>query len=88
MVYVYDSYERTYRMIYLILNYTCNHMRRNWLNCIHCLAVDLVVITAPSGMHYELAKRVLLAGKHCVVEKPMTTTEAEALDLVKTAKEV
>jgi predicted dehydrogenase len=45
-------------------------------------AVDLVVITAPSGLHYDLCKRTLLAGKHVLCEKPVTTTEAEALDLI------
>src|SRR5262245_52612020 len=33
--------------------------------------IDAVVIAAPARLHYELAKRALLAGKHCFVEKPL-----------------
>jgi hypothetical protein len=51
-------------------------------------AVDVVVITAPSGLHYELCKRTLSAGKHVLCEKPVTTTEAEALELVELAHRV
>lgn len=35
--------------------------------------VDLVVITAPNHLHYELAKQALLAGKHVLLEKPSVT---------------
>jgi predicted dehydrogenase len=44
--------------------------------------IDLVVITTPNATHYDLASRALLAGKHVVVDKPFTTTVAEASQLV------
>ena len=40
--------------------------------------LDLVVINTPDSTHYEYARRALEAGKHVVVEKPFTTTVAEA----------
>lgn len=43
--------------------------------------VDLVVVNTPVGTHYEYAKKVLLAGKHAIVEKAFTTTVAEANEL-------
>ncbi|MEO8532640.1 MAG: Gfo/Idh/MocA family oxidoreductase [Flavobacterium sp.] len=49
--------------------------------------VDLVIVNTPVGTHYEYAKKVLLAGKHAVVEKAFTTTVAEAEELAKIAKE-
>ena len=49
--------------------------------------VDLVIVNTPVGTHYEYAKKVLLAGKHAVVEKAFTTTVAEAKELAKIAKE-
>lgn len=49
--------------------------------------VDLVIVNTPVGTHYEYAKKVLLAGKHAVVEKAFTTTVAEAQELNKIAKE-
>ncbi|WP_289111841.1 Gfo/Idh/MocA family oxidoreductase [uncultured Bacteroides sp.] len=44
--------------------------------------LDLVVINTPDGTHYEYARRALEAGKHVIVEKPFTTTVAEAEELV------
>lgn len=49
--------------------------------------VDLVVITTPNASHAELAERALRAGKHAVVEKPFTTTSADALRLAVLARE-
>ena len=44
--------------------------------------VDAVVIAAPAALHHELARSALRAGKHVMVEKPLATTRADALDLV------
>jgi len=49
--------------------------------------VDAVVIATPISTHYELAKRVLRAGKHVFVEKPLAHTGALARDLVQIARE-
>ena len=43
--------------------------------------VELVIVNTPSNTHFDYAKNSLLAGKHVVVEKPFTTTTAEALEL-------
>ena len=48
--------------------------------------VELVVIGTPSPTHYALSKQALLAGKHVVCDKPVTTTLAQAEDLEATAK--
>jgi predicted dehydrogenase len=49
--------------------------------------IDLVVVNTPVGTHFEYAKKVLLAGKHALVEKAFTTTVAEAQELAALAKE-
>ena len=49
--------------------------------------VDLVVIATPNATHFEFAKKALQAGKHVVVDKPFTTTLAEAKELTTLAKE-
>lgn len=49
--------------------------------------VDLVVVNTPVETHYEYAKKVLLAGKHAIVEKAFTTTVAQAQELADLAKE-
>jgi len=47
--------------------------------------IDLVVVATPNTSHHPIAKQCLLAGRHVVVDKPFTTTLAEAEDLVETA---
>lgn len=48
--------------------------------------IDLVVVNTPVGTHFEYAKKVLLAGKHAIVEKAFTTAVAEAQELEALAK--
>ena len=48
--------------------------------------VDMVTVATPNNTHYEIAKAFLQAGIHVLCEKPMTVTEAEAQDLVDTAR--
>ena len=50
-------------------------------------SIDLVIVNTPVGTHFEYAKKVLLAGKHAIVEKAFTTTVAEAQELAALAKE-
>ena len=45
--------------------------------------VDLVVVATPNQSHFELAKRCLEQGRHVVIDKPFTTTSAEARELVR-----
>ena len=47
--------------------------------------IDAVVIATPVKTHYTLAKEALLSGKHVLVEKPLTTSVAEAEELVRLA---
>lgn len=49
--------------------------------------IELVVVNTPVETHYEYAKKVLLSGKHALVEKAFTTTAAEAEELLAIAKE-
>lgn len=50
--------------------------------------IDVVVITTPSQFHFEMAKKAILAGKHCVVEKPFTETLDQAKELLDLATEM
>lgn len=49
--------------------------------------VEAVVIAVPTAMHYEIAWEALEAGKHVLVEKPMTKTVSQAQELVDLAKD-
>jgi scyllo-inositol 2-dehydrogenase (NADP+) len=47
--------------------------------------IRLVVIATPNQTHFPLAKQCLEAGRDVVVDKPFTTTVAEAVDLLRLA---
>jgi len=49
--------------------------------------VELVVVLTPNESHYPLAKEALAAGKHVVLDKPMTITSAEADELIELAEQ-
>lgn len=48
--------------------------------------IDLVVIATPNSSHFDLARQSLLADKHVVVEKPFTTSSAQARQLIDLAR--
>jgi predicted dehydrogenase len=49
-------------------------------------ALDAIVIATPVPTHADLATRVLSAGKHCFVEKPLARSEEEAEAVVRAAR--
>lgn len=53
---------------------------------LHAGGVDAVVIATPHSTHHRLARAALDAGLHVLVEKTMTTTAADAFDLVVAAE--
>lgn len=44
-------------------------------------SVEAVIIATPVFTHFNLAKKALSKGKNVLIEKPMTSTSAEALEL-------
>lgn len=48
--------------------------------------VEAIAISTPVNTHFQLAKQALNAGKHVLVEKPMTDNVAQARELVDLAK--
>lgn len=49
--------------------------------------IDAVSIVVPTQLHYEIALQCLKAGKHVLLEKPMTTTLDQANRLIEVARE-
>jgi predicted dehydrogenase len=47
--------------------------------------IDAIAVATPVNSHFSLARRALEAGKHVLVEKPMTMTSPEAETLVELA---
>jgi predicted dehydrogenase len=47
--------------------------------------IDAVVVATPVFTHFALAKKAMQNGKHVLIEKPMTSTVAEAEELIELA---
>jgi predicted dehydrogenase len=50
-------------------------------------ASDALNIVTPTTTHFEIAKQLLLQGKHVLVEKPMTDNTAQAAELIQIAQQ-
>jgi predicted dehydrogenase len=48
--------------------------------------LDAVAVVTPVATHYQIAKAALLAGKHVLVEKPLTSTARDAEELIELAE--
>lgn len=48
--------------------------------------IDAVVLASPIGLHYEQAMKAIEAGKHLHLNKTMTTTKAEADEVIAAAE--
>ncbi len=49
-------------------------------------ASDLVVVVTPTKTHFECAKKIIEAGKHLFIEKPIAQTVEEAEELIRLAE--
>ena len=49
--------------------------------------IDAVVIASPIGVHYQQAMKAIAAGKHVHLNKTMTTTKAEADEVIAAAQQ-
>ncbi|HUI30061.1 MAG TPA: Gfo/Idh/MocA family oxidoreductase [Candidatus Acidoferrales bacterium] len=50
-------------------------------------SVEAVSIAVPTSVHYDLAARFIEEGKHCFIEKPVTSTVEEAEAICRLSKE-
>jgi predicted dehydrogenase len=50
--------------------------------------IDAVVVATPDHLHYEFAKAALDSGRHVLIEKPFTTSVAEADALIRLAQQM
>lgn len=58
---------------------------RNWIELLNDPEVELIIINTPDHLHFEMTRQALEAGKHVVVEKPLTFRVSEADELLQLA---
>ncbi|MCD6460816.1 Gfo/Idh/MocA family oxidoreductase [bacterium] len=49
--------------------------------------IDAVIVASSAVTHYQISKDALMAGKHVLVEKPMSLRSSESMELTKLAEE-
>jgi predicted dehydrogenase len=57
----------------------------NWLDLIGDASIDAIAVATPVSTHFDLASEALRAGKHVLVEKPLTANSEQALGLIEEA---
>jgi predicted dehydrogenase len=59
----------------------------NYRNLLDDDGLDAVAVVTPVATHYQIAKEFLRAGKHVLLEKPLTSTVGEAEELIELAEQ-
>ena len=57
----------------------------DWRDVLERDDIDIVDVCTPGHLHHEIAIAALAAGKHVLVEKPLTNTMAQSTELVEAA---
>jgi predicted dehydrogenase len=73
---------RAERLAQVKVKYPAAKVSSDYRDLISDPGVDAVAIATPVSSHFELAMAALRAGKHVLVEKPMTATSEESLALI------
>jgi len=74
------------KMAPILKTYPTVRMTTNYKDILDAPDVDAIAIALPVAMHFSVAKEALLANKHVLIEKPMTSTVEEAEELITIAQ--
>lgn len=75
-----DALKRAHRL------YPRTHLTTDFAEILRSPEIDAVAVVTPVWTHFELAKAALENGKHVFVEKPFTSTSAQAKELIEIAE--
>jgi predicted dehydrogenase len=62
------------------------HLTTDFADILASPDIDAVAVVTPAWTHFELAKAALQNGKHVFIEKPVTSTSAQAEELIELAE--
>jgi predicted dehydrogenase len=77
--------QRTERLLELAPRFPGVYLTTSFEDAIRHEGVDAVVICTEASSHYALVRRAMLAGRHVLVEKPITTASVQARELAELA---
>jgi predicted dehydrogenase len=78
--------RRPDRREHLYNHYPLISVVADWRDMLRDDSLDAMVVATPVSTHYELAREILRAGKHVLVEKPLTPGVAQARELIDLAQ--
>jgi predicted dehydrogenase len=78
---------RADRLDYVQSQYPSVAVSRDFDAILNNASVDGVIVATPAATHFQLARAVLQAGKHVLVEKPLAMTSAQCRELIAVAEE-
>jgi predicted dehydrogenase len=73
---------RAERLSHVTSRYPATRVSTDYRDLLADPAVDAVAVATPVSSHFDLAMAALRAGKHVLVEKPMTATSEQSLALI------
>src|SRR5207253_4621094 len=73
---------RAERLSQVTARYPATKVSTDYRDLIKDPSIDAVAIATPVSSHFDLAMAALRAGKHVLVEKPMTATSEQSLALI------
>src|SRR4051794_7996723 len=73
---------RAARLSQVTARYPATKVSTDYRDLLNDTSVDAVAIATPVSSHFDLAMEALRAGKHVLVEKPMTSTSDQARALI------
>ncbi len=77
---------RPARLSQATARYPATKVSTDYRDVINDPSVDAVAIATPVSSHFDLAMAALRAGKHVLVEKPMTATSEQSMTLIDEAE--
>ncbi|UCF64023.1 MAG: Gfo/Idh/MocA family oxidoreductase [bacterium] len=83
----YCSDLKSQRMDHITSLYPTVKTTKDYKEIINDPKIDVVAICTPVFSHFEIAVAALKAGKHILIEKPMTSTTAQAEELINLAEQ-
>ncbi|NLG52003.1 MAG: Gfo/Idh/MocA family oxidoreductase, partial [Chloroflexi bacterium] len=78
--------RRPERLAEVEKRFPCLHSTTNHQDLLKSPDVDAVVVCTEASSHYPIVSEYLTAGKHVLVEKPMTTRVSDAEELLNLAE--
>ena len=81
-----DVQDQNLRHCGEVFQFPKDQLENSYKELLHSSDVDAVHICTPNETHYQICREALMAGKHVLLEKPMTLNSRQAFELMNLAE--